>query len=246
LNNVLTLNLLAEMAWGFYYSIMITVKLNKELDYEVYDDFKAFEMSGANFAEAIKKDHSNIHEDNYLQYIDDFYKTNSDLLEKSCQEINDYLSQNQEAFFAKMNELFGLDFFTDEYLGYISIFNCNPRYVENKTFQIFYKKDLLDKAEVAFHESLHFAFFDFCDLFVDETRNLDKNNGPLWELSEIFNVIILNLPQFQTILKRPEQLFYPGLKEKFKQVQPIWLVNEGNLKNFIAESLNLWPKVPLT
>ncbi|MEX0918348.1 MAG: hypothetical protein WDZ85_00035 [Candidatus Paceibacterota bacterium] len=221
---------------------MITIKLNKELDYEVYNDFKIFETAGVNFGEAIRKDHPEINENNYRQYIDDFYETNEGLLKNNCQEINDYLLRTQEIFFSEIKELFGLDFFASEYIGYISIFNCNPRYVENKTFQIFYKKDLLDKSEVAFHESLHFAFFDFCDLFVAETRSLDKNNGPLWELSEIFNVIILNLPQFQILLKRPEQLFYPRLEERFKQVQLIWSKNDTKLKDFIKESLSLWPK----
>ncbi len=228
------------MARGFYYLTMITIRLNKELDYEVFNDFKDFKVAGIDFSEKIKKDHPEIDGNNYQQYIDNFYLTNNDLLEKNIQEINDYLNQNQQLFFAELRKIFSLDFLGKEYTGYLSIFNCNPRYIEDQTFQVFYKKDLLGKAEVAFHESLHFAFFDYCGQFIEETKDLSKNNGPLWELSEIFNVIILNLPQLQAIIRRPEQLFYPGLKEKLVKIQNLWDQNNGDIKNFIKESLKFY------
>ncbi|MFA6416134.1 MAG: hypothetical protein WCW56_01470 [Candidatus Paceibacterota bacterium] len=218
---------------------MISIKLNKELDYEVYGDFKDFKIGGVNFGEKIRKNHPEINADNYREYIDNFYLTNQNLLEKNCQEINNDLNQKQQKFFTELKNIFGLDISKKEYLGYLSIFNCNPRYIEKGTFQIFYKKDLLDKIEVAFHESLHFAFFDYCDQFIEETKSLSKNSGPLWELSEIFNVIVLNLPQFQEILQRPEQPFYPELKEKLEIVQNVWDKNHDNLKNFIMEILKI-------
>ena len=218
---------------------MIHIKLNKELDCEVYNDFKDFKIGGVDFGEKIEQDHPEMNENNYRQYISSYYLENKDFLEKSCREMNDYLEQNQQLFFAELKKIFSLDFSNNEYVGYLSIFNCNPRYLENKIFQIFYKKDLLDKIEVAYHEALHFAFFDYYDRFIEETKNLDKNNGPLWELSEIFNVLVLNLPQFQAILKRPEKLFYPGLKDRLEKVQNLWLKNEGDLKIFIKEGVTL-------
>ena len=218
---------------------MITIKLNKKLDCETYHSFKSFKVAGVDFGEKIKNDHPDITSNNYQQYIDNFYSLNKDLLGKNCQEINAFLGPNQTIFFTELKKLFGLDFSSNDYTGYLSIFNCNPRYVENKTFQIFYKKDLLDKVEVAFHESLHFALFAYCDQFLEKTKELNKNSGPLWELSEIFNVIVLNLPQFQVILKRPEQLFYPNLKEKLEKMNNIWAQNKDDLQNFVKEGLLL-------
>ena len=216
---------------------MINIKLNKELDYEVYIDFKDFKVAGVDFGEKIKTDHPGINEDNYQQYIDNYYSTNKDLLEGKLREINGYLTEDQVLFFTELKKIFDLDFSRNDYTGYLSIFNCNPRYVENGTFQIFYKKDLLDKTEVAFHESLHFAFFTYCDQ-LEGCNGLNKNNGPLWELSEIFNVIVLNLPQFQDILKRPEQLFYPSLKGKLEKARDLWAKNKGRLDIFIKKSLD--------
>ena len=76
-------------------------------------------------------------------------------------------------------------------------------------------------------------------LWDEKTKELNKNSGPLWELSEIFNVIVLNLPQFQVILKRPEQLFYPNLKEKLEKMNNIWAQNKDDLQNFVKEGLLL-------
>lgn len=218
---------------------MIKISLNKELDYEVYNDFHNLSVAGADFGEKIKTDHPNLNLENYKKYIDDFYLANQSELEKKQEQINQLLNEKQSQFFSALKDLFNTDFSDDIYQGYLSIFNCNPRYPETKTFQIYYKKDLPHMLEVAFHESLHFAFFTFCDQ-LEECKSLDKNRGPLWELSEIFNVIVLNLPQFQAILKQPEQLFYPDLKEKLEKVRVIWLKNEGDLKKFIKESLTLW------
>lgn len=133
-----------------------------------------------------------------------------------------------------------IDFSNNLYIGFISIFDCNPRYFETKSFQIFYKKTNLEKLEVVFHECLHFAFFEYYDKFFKiKTEKLNKNSGKLWELSEIFNVIILNQKEFRDILKREEKLFYPDLKDKLITVKKIWNENHDNMKNFIIKSLNV-------
>ena len=92
--------------------------------------------------------------------------------------------------------------------------------------------------EVVFHELLHFIFFDYCDSVLrEETRGLGKNRGTLWELSEVFNVIVLNLPQFREILQGEECLFYSDLKEKLKIANSLWLDSRGDIKNFITSYL---------
>lgn len=213
------------------------VLLNKQLDKEVYLDFYDFRTEGVDFGEKIKKDHPTITAENHSKYIDQFYKDNAKILKESLDELNSCLIDNADSFFVELEKTFGINFSQNSYKGYLSIFDCNPRFVENQTFQVFYKKDLLDKLEVTLHEIIHFAFFDYCDQFIKETRGLDKNNGPLWKLSEIFNIIILNEPQYQKILKRPEQLFYPDLKNDLEYIKIVWDKTEKNINIFIKESL---------
>jgi hypothetical protein len=154
--------------------------------------------------------------------------------------INKLVSEKQNKFYLALKDIFHEDFSADAYQGYLSIFNCNPRWPETKTFQVFYKKELPYMLEVAFHEALHFAFFDYLDKnFSEQTKGLSKNSGILWELSEIINVIILNLPPFKEILGMEELLFYPGLKEKLAIALKIWNSSNGNTNEFIRGYLTI-------
>ncbi|MFA6226979.1 MAG: hypothetical protein WC631_00625 [Candidatus Paceibacterota bacterium] len=218
---------------------MFKIDLNKQLDYEVYADFWDFSVAGANFGELIKKEHPKINLKNYNKYIDDFYTAKkSDMLKKQ-KGIKQILEEKQKHFFGELTKLFDIDFSQNTYHGYLSIFNCNPRWPETKTFQIYWKKDLKHALEVIFHESLHFAFFEYLDkYFFDQIKGLNKNSGILWELSEIFNVIILNLPQFREIIEIEEKLFYPELQDKLIKAQNLWGTSPS-VKDFVNEYLKI-------
>ena len=217
---------------------MITISFDKELDKMVYEDFHDFSIAGVDFGDKIKHDHPEITEENYKNYIDNFYKENSLEMQNSLIKINKILLEKQDLFFDAVENLFKKDFRDIKASGFLSIFDCNPRYLEEKSFQMFYKRNDMDKLEVVFHELLHFIFFDYCDSFLkEETKDLDKNKGVLWELSEIFNVIVLNLPQFREILQGEECLFYSDLKEKLKTANSLWLDSRGDIKNFITSYL---------
>jgi len=213
------------------------IELNKQLDKEIYLDFKDLVMAGADFGGKIRKDHPGINQDNYRKYIDDFYFTNEKELSEKLEQINKILVEKQDMFWLAVKNIFGEDLSEKNYKGYLSIFNCNPRWTESGTFQVYYKKDGLDMLEVAFHESLHFAFFDFCNAKLPEiAKKYRVNSGPLWELSEIFNVIILNQPEFIEITEREEKLFYPALADKLEKIKLIW-AKKLDMKKFIEESL---------
>ena len=214
---------------------MFKIDINKKLDYEVYADFWDFSVAGANFAELIKKEHSEINLKNYKKYIDDFYATQKSEMLKRQERIIQTLKEKQEHFFTELTKLFDMDFSQNTYQGYLSIFNCNPRWPETKTFQIYWRKDIPHSLEVIFHESLHFAFFEYLDKnFKKQIEGLNKNSGELWEMSEIFNVIVLNLPQFRKIVGTEEKLFYPQLQEKLIEAQNIW-IKHNNVRGFVND-----------
>lgn len=219
---------------------MIKITLNKKLDYEVYTDFYNHSRAGANFSEKIKKDHPNINLENHKKYIDDFYIANYAEILKKQEEINKSLTLKQDIFFIALKKIFDIDFSNDPYQGYLSIFDCNPRYLETKTFQIYYKRELIDMLGVAFHEATHFAFFDYLDKnFSEQIKDLDKNKGILWEMSEILNIIILNLPSFKEITGKEERLFYPNLQGKLAQANVLWNSTKS-IKIFINKYFELF------
>jgi predicted SprT family Zn-dependent metalloprotease len=88
------------------------------------------------------------------------------------------------------------------------------------------------RKEVIAHELTHFAFYDFC-----YGIGL-KDSKKLWELSEIFNVLFLNIPSIQKAIGAEELLFYPDLKEKLENIRKIWNI-EMPANDFIMKSLDL-------
>jgi hypothetical protein len=233
-NPDLVTNPLAFTARGSIINCMISIELNKSLDYEVYKDFRDSNVSGADFGALIKKDHPSLSQENAKQYIDNFYNENKETLEQSRDDLTTALNDKQKEFFGALKSLFGVDFASKSYKGYVSIFNCNPRFVETSEFQVFYKRSAADRLSVVFHEVLHFAFFEYCDTkFAERLKGLNKNSGIFWELSEVFNVLVLNTLPFANILGREEKLFYPKLNEKLLQAKIVWGSVNGDVSKFI-------------
>ena len=217
---------------------MIKISLNKDLDYEVYVNFHNLSVAGANFGKKIRDDHPNINIENHKKYIDDFYITHQTEMKDKLEQINKLISDKQDKFLLELKKIFNIDFSTSLYQGYFSIFDCNPRYLETKTFQIFYKKDLSHMLEVVCHESLHFAFFDYLDKnFSEQIKGLDKNSDILWEMSEIINIIILNLSPFREIMGIEEKLFYTQLQNKLDKAKEIWS-SCNDIQKFVSMYLN--------
>ena len=219
---------------------MISVKLNKELDSTTYSDFRNFSIGGIDFGQKIHEDHPLISIKNYKRYIDEFYHEHADGMSRSLTEINFALYEKEDDFKTFIKKYFGSLSTNNNGVGYLSIFNCNPRFLKKKSFQIYYKKSLLLKLGVCFHETLHFQFFDYCDKYLSkETCKLDKNSGKLWELSEIFNVILMNESCFKKILDKEEKLFYPDLREKLTIAKDIWTTSNHDIKQFIKKYLSV-------
>jgi len=206
------------------------IKLNKKLDKEVYLDFCDTVIGGADFGKKIKVDHPNITEENYIKYIDDFYVLNNSELENVLKNTLSCFDEIKDILFGELKKYFGKDYSRENYTCYLSIFNCNPRYLENKSFQVYYKRSDNMRKEVVAHELTHFAFYNFCN------KLKIKNDDNLWELSEIFNVIFLNFPSIQKAIGAEELLFYPDLKDKLEEIKKIW-TKQPDAKNFIQTSL---------
>ncbi len=215
---------------------MITVGLNKELDKKIYRDFHDFSVAGADFGGLIRETHPSISLENHERYIDNFYSENAPILNSAVKNLNTELTKINGEFFRVVQKYFNLDLKNETYTGFISIFNCNPRFVESKSFQVYYKKDLLAQLEVCLHEVTHFAFFEKAEeCFGMELGQEETNSGKLWELSEIVNVFLLNQSEFRKILRREELLFYPALKEKLESVSLIWDKHKKVSCDFLRE-----------
>lgn len=208
------------------------IELNKQLDKEVYLAFREASVGGVDFGKKIHNDHQAITKDNYNKYIDDYYSTHSKELEDVLNETAKCFDDVKGVLFSELHKYFDHDYSQESYKCFLSIFDCNPRYLETKSFQVYYKRQFDLRKEVIVHELTHFAFYDFCH-FIGI-----KDSKALWELSEIFNVIFLNLPSMRDAIGAEELLFYPDLKTKLEQVKEIWS-KQLRAKEFILASLKV-------
>jgi hypothetical protein len=206
------------------------IELNKKLDKEVYLAFYDAVIGGADFGKKISDDHPDINRENYIEYIDNFYTENKDKLNSVLEDTLGCFDEIKEPLFYELKKYFGKDYSKENYTCYLSIFNCNPRYLQDKSFQVYYKRSHDMRKEVMVHEMTHFAFYDFCN----ELGIKDDHN--LWKLSEIFNVIFLNFPSIQKAIGAEELLFYSDLKDKLEEIKNIW-AKEPNAEKFIRASL---------
>ncbi|PIU03944.1 hypothetical protein COT44_00245 [Candidatus Shapirobacteria bacterium CG08_land_8_20_14_0_20_39_18] len=106
--------------------------------------------------------------------------------------------------------------------GYVSIFNCNPRFLDTKTFQVYYQ-NRSGVVHVTAHEMLHFIFYDWLERndqeFIDNT---DKEKA--WTLSEVFDIVAFDRQEFNRF-KSKGSGGYPDL-------QPIATKIIEELKNY--------------
>ncbi|HCH59346.1 MAG TPA: hypothetical protein DEV73_01875 [Candidatus Zambryskibacteria bacterium] len=104
----------------------------------------------------------------------------------------------ENKFFSEVEKIFGkIKWPEGKYISYLSIFDINPRFLEDKTFQVFYRH-ILGSNYVIAHEMLHFIFFSYFENQEPElSKSLDEHT--IWLLSEWFNDIVLDLPEFEGI-----------------------------------------------
>jgi hypothetical protein len=101
------------------------------------------------------------------------------------EQVNNIWRKKENRYVAVTEDFFGGFRFTKgKYIAYASIIDCNPRFLDSKTFQFFYKKSVSAAVYVITHELLHFIFFDFVEKRLKkEIKHLSEDQ--LWDLSEI-------------------------------------------------------------
>ncbi len=223
----------------------VNFEINKDMDYWVLKEFLTFNPED-NFsnnillsypklkeAEKLNKDSKNLFFKNYVDqlYIDNEIKL-VDIKEKT-QKSWDLI---EGIFLEKVQNLFNGHPWPDgAYVGFLSLFNCNPRFLDNKTFQVYYKHPE-GLVYVSAHEMLHFMFYDYLEKNPDLTKNVSES--VVWDLSEIFNVVVLERPEFVEITGN----YYPKPYEehetqitKFREL----IKNSENVDSFIKASVRL-------
>ncbi len=222
----------------------LKVGINKEFDKIMCLKFLNKQKAGIDFGAGIIKVHTGLQgienkplddqEKQISNYFEEFYQSNIIELEKTRDKFTDDWNKIESDFFKLCNKYFGnLSWPEGRYIGFLSIISCNPRFLDEKTFQVYWKNKK-GFVPVAVHEMLHFLFYH---ILLVNFPSVDVNNEEVWKLSEIFNILILKQPDFVEVTNDPNPSQYPDLLGLQNKLDPVWQETK-NANSFLQKSLN--------
>jgi hypothetical protein len=226
--------------------------LNKKLDKRTAEEFLNVRGGGIDFGEGIVKIHPKLKLAKSLKdvaqrkkfiyvYFNNYYRTHKTVMLRKIENVRKVWREQEQKYIIITEDFFsGFRFPKGKYIAYASIINCNPRFLESKTFQFFYKKPLAGIIYTITHELLHFIFFDFIEKkFKKEIKSLSEDQ--LWNLSEIFNVVMLNSPRYRHIINRQFVVPYPAHRYYLRQFEKA-CKNSQNAEEFIRQGISIVSK----
>ncbi|HEX6976767.1 MAG TPA: hypothetical protein VF185_00205 [Patescibacteria group bacterium] len=219
--------------------------LNEELDVIKLDKFLTHEKrrGGANFKEMLPKTHPQLmgyekldpedRLEKLKDYVHSYYQEHAQDLDNLVEKINKEWIDYSPQFFKVAGKIFkDMVWPEGEYKGYLTISPPYPRYLNTKTFQ--FSSDTTERGiRIASHELLHFIFYDYVRkrYLPDMTNTLEREMEeklegkfqiPLWELSEIFNIVVLSGDEWGKATTKQSASGYPHLKDYVPKFNELW------------------------
>jgi len=221
--------------------------LSKKLDERMIEQFLNERGGGIDFGKGIIKIHPQLKSvwspKNTTQrkkairvYVDRYYRAHGIMMRHSIERLRqDWCKREKEYITVTENFFGGFRFPKGKYIAFASIIDCNPRFLDSKTFQFFYKKPVADAIHTIAHELLHFIFFDFVEKRLKEkTKHLSENQ--LWDLSEIFNVVVLKSSRYGHIINQRFVIPYPDHRRYIYRFEKAYK-NSQNAEEFIKRGI---------
>lgn len=223
---------------------MVRFRINKELDISIASAFLGKTHAGVDFGKGVWGYHSELKgltkkdTEKISNYVDHFYQKNEEKLENVCKKFQRQWEDVEENFINKTTRLFGgFHFPKGDYIGFISIFNCNPRFLQDKTFQVFFKEGSC--VRLVSHELMHFIFYSFTESKLsDLVKGLDTNRGPWWDVAEVFNNVVLSSDELKKILHTDGDKGYPAHIKYISKADKLYKSSK-NIEEFIRRLFQL-------
>lgn len=228
--------------------------IDKEFDEWACKEFLTYDENNI-FSNSILRGHPKLIEgkplndkeriDFFNQYIDKYYKEHIKELEAAKEWAENNWKRIELRFYELVSGLFAPKNNTKSeyiytwpegnYICAISIFNCNPRFIEDKDFQAFYNHHEGIKS-VCVHEMLHFAFYDYIERQQNDVFKSLGDSGT-WKLSEIFNDVVLRDSEFVKITGIESPGIYAQSDEELPKYIDMWKRSK-NVHNFTKAYIN--------
>lgn len=172
------------------------------------------------------------------KYLDKLYIEHSDEFEIRTKKIEKIYRKKEKQFFKTTNLIFKKHPWPKgKYICYPSVFSFGPRFLKDKTLQVFlYDTDNLILFTI-FHEMTHFIFYDYAFKKYPETlRRLDPDKGVFWTLAEIFNSIMHTTQPFIRLHGKINKPYYPEHKKYLPTLKRHWQ-KDKDIDKWLVKSL---------
>jgi hypothetical protein len=152
-------------------------------------------------------------------YVDQYYRDHRIEIESSLAAMQATWDKISERYFKEVERVFGpLSFYRPKNIvAHLSIFKCGVIEDNLRGFQIWYKteKEPDEVRRHVAHEVLHFYYYAYLK---KTKRNRLREN---WDAAEIFNRVVLNLPEFRALTER-EELGYSMHTRRLPKYLRLW------------------------
>lgn len=223
-----------------------------ELDIQMTRSFLSWgSVGGVDFSEGIYNPNPDLRtvdidsDKDIHAYFERVYKEKESDFQKVIEWNQNHWGKIESDFTIRIVDLFkGHEFPEGKYVGYLSINDCNPRFLHDKSFMMYYNAKTPNRT--ISHELTHFIFYDYTALkhpsiFGDK----DPNTGAYWSFAELFNNVILSLPEFVELLNNYGDGAYPDHEKHYAPLVRIWEdtkdIDEFILSGFAYLEKNLHP-----
>ena len=151
-------------------------------------------------------------------FVKEIYKKNKKLATKNINEYKKDWEKTNNKFYTLVDTLFNKHPWPlGKYTAYLTIWGMFPRFLEDKTFLLPYKyKNKKYINVIIAHEMLHFIFYDYFYKKYPKF-NYGKYNFFVWNVSEIFNSVIQNSPEWLKVFKE-KTMDYPEHEKIIKSL----------------------------
>lgn len=170
-------------------------------------------------------------------YVNTFYKKHLSEIELSIVKIKRQWEKFERKFYTSVNKIFkNHPWPKGKYIAYPTIWGMFPRDIKNKVFWFPYKHTKKNYSLVVIaHEMLHFIFYDYLYKYYPKFKS-QKYNFKIWNISEAFNIVIQNSPEWEKIFKSKCKS-YPEHKKIILKIKKIW--KEKPDINFLLQKILL-------
>jgi hypothetical protein len=204
--------------------------VKKDLDigfYGLYPEMKEIGEDDLSIKEKVKKTET---------FVNSFYKKHREQIESGGKKTVKDWEGVSEFFYQEVNRILNHHPWPEgKYVGYMTIWGIYPRFLDNRTFSVPYEHSGKDYQKVVIaHEMLHFIFYDYLSKKIPE---LNEKEQVLWNLTEIFNVLAQNSPEWLEVFESKTKP-YPQHHKLIEKLEQVWQ-EKDDLDSFIVKSVEI-------